>query len=87
MTGSGSCAGFHCIKDFIYSDGHVGFCEYRYKRLTICTVSAKALHVALQSGSVAYYAAGIRGKEPRLPCLQAINIANNRHITRKDGDP
>ena len=32
-------------------------------------MGAKALHVAPQSGSVAYYAAGISGKQPRLPSL------------------
>ena len=69
VIGSGSCARFHGIKDSIYSDRHVGFCEYRHKLLTICRVSAKALHVALQSGSIGFYAAGIRGKEPRLASL------------------
>lgn len=62
---SGSCARFYCIKDSIYSDGRLGFCEYRHKLLTICTVGANALHVAPQSGSVAFYAAGIGGKQPR----------------------
>ena len=66
MIESDSCARFHCIKDSIYSDGHVGFCEYRNKLLTLRTVGAKVLHVAPQSGSVAHYAAGIIGKKPRL---------------------
>ena len=57
------------IKDSIYSDRHLGFCEYRHKLPTMCTVSAKALLVALQSGSVAFYAAGISGKEPHLASL------------------
>ena len=87
MIESSSCARFHCIKDSMYSDSPVGFCEYRHKLLVVHTVGAKALHVASQSGSVAFYTAGVIGTEPRLPCLQAINFANNRHNTRADGDP
>ena len=61
---SRSYARFHCIKDFVYSDGHFGFCEYRHKLLTIRTVGD-----GTQSGSVAFYAAGIIGTESRLPSL------------------
>ena len=68
-VGSGSCARVHYIKHSIYSDGRVGFCEYKHKLLTLRTAGAKALHVAPQSGSVAYYAVGVSGKKPPLPSL------------------
>ena len=60
---------FNVLKTVIHSDGHRGICEYRHKLLTTRTVSAKTLHVAPQCGSVAYYAAGMSGKEPSLSSL------------------